>query len=784
MPIIRRLVVLTVLLAAPAGAQRHPLRLEDLSLVRTLAEPQLSPDGRWIAYAATSSDYAADSARTEVVLVPSAGGTARRLTRGSMPRWSPDGRRIAFMGGRGERAGVWVWDLAADSARFVARVRTTEHFLGHRSVKGFAWSPDGLRIAFTSADPDSAASPTDPRVVTRIMYLTRTGLSDDRRTHLYVVSADGGAPRQLTAGAHDEHSLGWSPDGSRLVFVSNRSADADANYGDDLWTGDVASGSETRLTNTVGTEFQPAWSPDGGTVAYLANVRTVNTKDSSPEDTHLYVMPAGGGASRAQTRALDRRVTELAWEPGGTLLFVASDQGATTIYRVDPRSGAVTPVVRGAFQAKSVSAGRQGAIAFLRGDLSHPAEVWTARADGSAARQVSREQDALLAAVELPTADSLWVQAPDGTPVQGWLMRPAGWVPGRSYPLVLYVHGGPHGMYGHAFVDAFALLAARGYGVLFLNPRGSAGYGQRFEDGTLLNWGGGDYGDLMAGLDAALARNRWIDSTRLFVAGHSYGGFMTNWIVTRTPRFRAAMAGASVSNLVSFYGTSVYPDLVETEFGGVPVDDWALLWQWSPLAHVGRVRTPVLFLNGEADNDVPITQAQEMFMALRKMGVEAQMVRYPARATPSPRGRATTWTTCGAWCPGSTRTAARPPRRRTAGDARKGAVDHPRSAAPSLGYWSGGTNRPIAESRKINDIYSAFIPNETFYVDNAHTRLYHHALPSLSQPNTLRRLGSVGLGLTGAGSSDVPVAPPSSVMILSPAVVQAPCGPAAPCHRQ
>ncbi|HET6765217.1 MAG TPA: S9 family peptidase [Longimicrobiaceae bacterium] len=629
---LRTLAVSAVALGASAAAQapRHPLAFADLSLVRGVADPQMSPDGRWIAYAATTTDYAADSARTEVVLVPAAGGAARRLTRGSMPRWSPDGTRLAFMGGRGERSGVWIWEMAADSARFVARVRTTEAFLGHRSVKGFAWSPDGSRIAFTSADADSTASGTDPRVIRRMLYLTRTGFSDDRRTHLYVVPAAGGAPRQLTAGGHDEHSLAWSPDGARIAFVSNRSADADANYSDDLWTVDVASGRETQLTNTVGTEFQPAWSPDGGTIAYLANVRTVNTKDSSPEDTHLYVIAAAGGTGRALTRALDRRVTELAWQPGGTLLFVASDAGATSIYRADPRSGALTPVARGAFQARSVTTDRAGtAIAYLRGDLSHPVEVWAARADGSAARQVSREQDALLAAVELPTADSMWVRAPDGTAVQGWLMKPAGWQPGRRYPVVLYVHGGPHGMYGHAFVDAFALLAARGYGVLFLNPRGSAGYGQRFEDGTLLNWGGGDYGDLMAGVDAALARNAWIDSTRLFVAGHSYGGYMTNWIVTRTPRFRAAMAGASVSNLVSFYGTSVYADLVETEFGGVPVNDWALLWQWSPLAHVAGVRTPVLFLNGEADYDVPATQAQEMYMALRKQGVEAEMVRYP-----------------------------------------------------------------------------------------------------------------------------------------------------------
>jgi dipeptidyl aminopeptidase/acylaminoacyl peptidase len=622
---------LALVLRAPAAhAQRHPLTLDDLSLLRSVADPQLSPDGRWIAYAATSTDYTADSARTDVVLVPAAGGAARRLAKGASPRWSPDGRTLAYLGGSGEGAGIWLWSVAGDSARFLARVLGTEHFLGHRAVKGFAWSPDGASIAFTSADAAAPSQPNAPRVISRTLYKTRTGLSDNRLTHLYVVPAAGGPPRQLTSGRYDEHSFSWSPDGRRLVFISNRSPDPDASYSDDLWTVEVATGRETRLTQTVGTEFQPAWSPDGSTLAYLANVRTANTKDSSPEDTHLYVMPAGGGAPRDLTGALDRRVTELAWEPGGTLLFSAYDEGAAPIYRADPRSGRVSTVVGGAMQAKQISVDpRGGSIAFVRQDASHPAEVWIALADGTAARQVSHEQDALLARVELPGADSLWVRSADGTPVQGWLMKPAGWVPVRGYPMVLYVHGGPHGMYGYAFQEAFALLAARGYAVLYLNPRGSVGYGQRFGDGTVLNWGGGDYADLMAGVDAALARNPWIDSTRLGVVGHSYGGFMTNWIVTRTPRFRAAVAGASVSDMVSFYGTSLYSDLVETEFGGFPFENWPLLWQWSPLANVRNVRTPVLFLHGEADNDVPITQAEEMYTALRRLGVETQMVRYP-----------------------------------------------------------------------------------------------------------------------------------------------------------
>jgi dipeptidyl aminopeptidase/acylaminoacyl peptidase len=194
---------------------------------------------------------------------------------------------------------------------------------------------------------------------------------------------------------------------------------------------------------------------------------------------------------------------------------------------------------------------------------------------------------------------------------------------------VLYIHGGPHGMYGYALNDRFQLMAAHGYAVVFINPRGSAGYGQTFSDGSVLNWGGGDYKDLMAGLDYALARNAWMDSERLGVIGGSYGGFMTNWIVTQTHRFKAAVSIASVSDLISFYGTSLYSDLIEAEFNGMPWDNWAMLWQWSPISHVKGVTTPTLLLHGEVDHDVPITQAEEMFVALRKQGVPATLVRYP-----------------------------------------------------------------------------------------------------------------------------------------------------------
>ena len=213
--------------------------------------------------------------------------------------------------------------------------------------------------------------------------------------------------------------------------------------------------------------------------------------------------------------------------------------------------------------------------------------------------------------------------------VQGWVMKPVGYVEGETYPAILSVHGGPHGMYGYSFSTRFQWYAANGYGVVFINPRGSTGYGQAFANGCVLNWGGGDYKDLMAGLDHALAENDWIDADRLGLIGGSYGGFMTNWIITQTDRFKAAVAAASVSNLISFYGTSLYQLLIEVEFNGMPWDNYDLLWHFSPLRHVKNVTTPTLFVHGENDHDVPITQAEEMYIALKKLGVETVLARYP-----------------------------------------------------------------------------------------------------------------------------------------------------------
>jgi len=348
-------------------------------------------------------------------------------------------------------------------------------------------------------------------------------------------------------------------------------------------------------------------------------------------------------------------------------MYLAGDQGYTTIFRVGEDGGKISrfsvrfwdgqlvggftdsdakvstatnaelippvpfQITSFSFSHRSQTIGREISFPFVVtfGTAVRPAEIWAGYGSPYPMRRLSAHNESLMRSLRLVVPEEINYQSFDGTPIQGWVMRPNGCSSDRKCPLILSVHGGPHGMYGWSFNPTFQAYVARGYGVLYLNPRGSSGYGQKFSDGTLNEWGGGDYRDLMFGVDEALRRNPWIDGARLGVTGGSYGGFMTNWIVTQTPRFRAGVAVASVSNLISFYSTSVYQDLIHAEFGGFPWDNFEVLWEWSPLRFVRQVQTPTMFIHGELDNDVHITQAEEMYMALKRRGVETLFVRYP-----------------------------------------------------------------------------------------------------------------------------------------------------------
>ncbi|HEU4874092.1 MAG TPA: S9 family peptidase, partial [Pyrinomonadaceae bacterium] len=584
----------------------------------------------------------------------------------STPRWSPDSTSIAFLSTHDEQNGLWVVKLDKPEPRLLAPITSTNFFITYAG-ETFSWSPDSRRIAYISAKaetPEPVSSQSrrtdDPRVIDRIQYKSRTSFSDNRRTHVWVVEVERPPlPQQLTTGLFYDHAVAFSPRGDEVLFLSNREPDPDANNNSDIFAVDL-NGQTRQLTQTRGCEFDPIWSPDGKSIAYTATTRDVTTIDSVAEDTHLWVIPASGGTGKDLTTEQDRRVRDPRWSPDGrSILYLAGDRGYTTIFKTGIDGGKASRFslfvldeqLAGSFDQKesklsfqitsfsfgnrAVTVGRGSAaetaypFVITMGNALRPNEVWSGAGSLMPMRRLSAHNDSLLRSMRLVVPEEITFPSFDGTQIQGWLMRPPGCSSDRKCPLILSIHGGPHGMYGWSFNANFQVYAAQGYGVLYLNPRGSSGYGQKFSDGTINEWGGGDYRDLMAGVDEALKKNSWIDPARLGVTGGSYGGFMTNWIITQTSRFKGAVAVASLSNLISFYSTSLYQDLIHAEFGGFPWDNFEILWQWSPLRYVRQVQTPTLFIHGENDNDVHITQAEEMYMGLKRRGVETVFVRYP-----------------------------------------------------------------------------------------------------------------------------------------------------------
>jgi dipeptidyl aminopeptidase/acylaminoacyl peptidase len=657
---------------------RRPMAPADILRIANVSDAQISPNGDWIVY--TVSTIEGEQTLTTLWLVRvgerfSNVPPTSRLSEprrnwdfprnagrpllpsgwsGSNPRWSPDGKNVAFVSTHEGQRGIWITGIDRRVPRLVAAVRETNFFITYAG-ESFAWAPDSRMIAYVSAseEPDETSGRNDdPRVIDRLQYKSRTSFSDRFRTHVWIADVEAPQPRQLTSGPFYDHALSFSPKGDEIAFLSNHESDPDANNNSDIFATNLQ-GQTRQITNTPGCEYEPAWSPDGKWIAYTATKRDVTTIDSVAEDAHVWVVDAGGGNRREL--ASDRRARSPRWAVDSkNVFFLSNSRGLTQIDNIsldcfkgsecvghfpstypalitDERGNAFQLPLPNYFQIGSFSLSRDSAyrLAFTLSDPSHPAEVWTAvPGRKETMRPLSMHNDAARAMAQ-SEPENLFARSSDGTDIQGWLIKPLGWREDRKYPLILSIHGGPHGMYGYAFNSTFQVYAARGYAVLYLNPRGSSGYGQKFSDGTINEWGGGDYRDLMAGVDEALRRYSWIDPNRMGVTGGSYGGFMTNWIITQTPRFKAAVSAASVSNLVSFYSTSLYQDLIHAEFGGFPWDNYDLLWQWSPLRYVKQAQTPTLFIHGESDNDVHITQAEEMYMALRRRGVETVLLRYP-----------------------------------------------------------------------------------------------------------------------------------------------------------
>jgi dipeptidyl aminopeptidase/acylaminoacyl peptidase len=635
-------VVCVAVIATPhplSGQRSTGFTSADIHSLRSLGDVQASPDGKRIAYALTRRD-GPGAPRSETWIRDLSSGSETRLgtdaTGASTPRWSPDGKSIAFFGRVNESTGLAVANSDGSGIRFVAPVRGTNHVLPSTGER-LGWSPDGTRLAFVSstAGPEEDAN-GDPMVITRYSYkptasegLTR--FNDNRRLHVFIADLESHSVRQLTSGDYYEHSIQWSPSGTELLFVSNHGADPDRVFNYDIFVVDAQSGAVRQLTHTPNAEYQPSWSPDGKTIAYLGTKRLLTSSETTMEDTHVWTMNADGSNRRELGASIDNRQRAPRWSRDGkSVLTIVQVRGESKLYRVPVAGGAPSVVIGDNGNVDSWSLTPTGGVIYGFSSPTEPAALRELLPDGTS-RDILKLNAALLAGRTIAPVEAITFKARDGMSVEAYLTMPPNRAPTRKYPMVVAIHGGPHGAQGPAFNDKAQAYATHGFATLMVNYRGSTGYGQKFADAIFKDQDGREAQDVLSGIDAALAKYPWLDSARVGVEGGSYGGQLTDWLITRTNRFKAAVPAAGIANLVSFNYMSYYHDYLAVEFGSYPheKDLMDTLWARSALRYVARVKTPVMFVHGENDNDVPIAEAEQFYVALKDVGVPTIMVRYP-----------------------------------------------------------------------------------------------------------------------------------------------------------
>lgn len=634
----RRFVLAIALAVFPLAAQQPKgLGPETLFEMESVAGPAISPDGAQIVFTRGWVDKMKDQGRSNLWIVDRNGERLRELTSGSWrdsaPVWSPDGKRLAFLSDRDGSSQIHV--MWADT-REVAQLTRLE-----RGPSNIKWSPDGKQIAFTMRVPDKEPALTiklperpegaqwaRPAVVVDRMSWASDGIGPVPKGHMHVFVIDavtGGTPRQVTSGKYNHMSFDWSADGKSLYVSGIRKPDAEYLRNDsEIYLFSLDGGEPKALTSRRGPDTNPLVSPNGRHVAY-------GGYDDQMFTMHLasiYLMDASGANQKLLAGGLPSSPSQLEWAPDSSgLYYIMQERGEAHLYFL-PLNGGPKRLTSGTNLLSSVSLSQRGQAAAVRTAFHQPGVLVTF--DLKAPDQVKTLVDVnsdVLQGKALGAVEELWFTAPDGVKSQGWLIKPVGFEPGKKYPLVLYIHGGPWSMYNVGFNWAWQNFAADGYGVLYTNPRGSTGYGQEFVNGIQYSYPGKDYDDLMAGVDEAL-RKGWIDDRNLFVCGGSGGGVLTAWIVGHTDRFRAAVSMRPVINWHSFVGTTdgvMWYD----QFRKKPWEDPMEYAVRSPLHHVGKVKTPTMVMTGEADLRTPMSQSEEYYRALKLRKVDTLLVRMP-----------------------------------------------------------------------------------------------------------------------------------------------------------
>ena len=615
-------------------ANDRPLTVDDLLALESVGNPQVSPDGKWVAYTVSSRDMEEDKRMTQIWMVSSDGGTPIPMTSAdysaSNLRWSPDNKYLSFSASKGEDAKSQVWRLnrLGGEATQVTNVK--------QGISNFEWSPDGNRLLLIIQDPKASDLTEDkdddekplPHVIDRMQFKRDyVGYLDRRRRHIYVYTPGNENPTQLTFGDYDNSNPVWSPDGKSIAFVSDRSEDPDLHWGTDVWIVEVDDPDSEiiQVTTNEGRDDSPTWSPDGRSIAYrTATGYDVGGSALTPT-RYLASTVIGRDERKILTPKLDRNVADPKYSADGKkIYFKLEDSGQVHFASVDKDGRRLTRNLEQQVNVRDFSL-VGGKIVLLLGRQDQPAEIY--QFDDGALDQLTNVSNKALNGVARASVEKLQFKSADGTLVEAFYYRPIDFDNSKRYPTILWLHGGPASQFTYDFSTTGQLYAANGYAVIMPNPRGSVGYGEEFAKGTVAKWGERDFEDVMAAVDYGIELG-FVDPNRLGVGGWSYGGILTNFVITQTERFNAAMSGASLGLTTANYGHDHYQLMYELEFG-LP---WEFPERWvklSPFSKVQNITTPTLWMGGALDWNVPIINSEQMYIGMKRLGRDTQLVVYP-----------------------------------------------------------------------------------------------------------------------------------------------------------
>ena len=613
---------------------KRNIEIDDFFNLKTVRNPVISPDGKWVAYTVRETNLKKDKAETRIWMVSLESGEAIPMTgkgySASSPKWSPDGKYLTFTAAKGEKAKTQVWRLnrLGGEAEQVTTIK--------QGVGSYDWSPDGKRLLLVIKDPKPELLTKDkeddkkpkPHVIDRLQFKRDyTGYLDRRRNHIYTYTPGDTAAVQITSGDFDDSSPVWSPDGQSLAFVSNRSDNPDGNTNSDIWIVDANNTDKgkslVQLTKNPREDGSPTWSPDGQSISYVTV--TAPEKVMWYATNQLAVLPAKGGEPKILTKTLDRNVRKPRFsKDGNTIYFMLEDSGEHQLASVGTDGRNLQRSISNSLSVRDYDI-KNDLITPLIGRPDLPPEVFTYKNKQLA--QLTHENKALLDSLRLSIPENIHFKSADGTEIEGFLYKPIGYESGKKYPTILRIHGGPVSQYSFDFRFDPQLYAAKGYLVIETNPRGSSGYGQDFSVALFADWGNLDFQDVMAGVDYVIEKG-YADPDKLGVGGWSYGGILTNYVITQTERFKAAVSGASEALYRSNYGHDHYQRHWEIELG-LPWENAEAWERISPFNKVDKITTPTLWIGGAVDWNVPILNSEQMYQAMKRLGRETQLVVYP-----------------------------------------------------------------------------------------------------------------------------------------------------------